>query len=145
MRFVGILASLFISLLISAASAHAAARTADPLEFSNQFLDILEKDGAKPLADTLAEALDNRDAATALQSILNPIEKKKAKFRAIALDRNYGGAIRQIIVYQYMLTELYPFIYFRFVYKMTDTGWRLSHFSVDTENSQPFPAKYGID
>lgn len=145
MRFVGITSSLVISFLVGTTPVNADSRTTDPAGYSNQLLEVLEKDGAKALADTLAEALDNKDAATALQSILNPMEKRKAKFRAIALDRDYGGAVRQIIVYQYMLTEQYPFIYFRFVYKMTDAGWRMSNFSVDTENSQPFPTKYGID
>ncbi|MGO4526864.1 hypothetical protein AB4097_18650 [Microvirga sp. 2MCAF35] len=134
-----------LNFITASAALHAQTRTDNPVYHANQLLDVLERDGAKAVSDTLGEALENKDAASAIQSILTPMEKRKAKFRAVALDRDYGGAVRQIIVYQYMLSEQFPFIYFRFVYKMTDQGWRMSHFSVDSENSQPFPSKYDIN
>jgi hypothetical protein len=144
MRLAGILAGLVISLFIGADSTRADTRTRDPVSYSLQLLDILEKDGADVLKDILAKDLDSTDVASELRPVLTSLQKQKAKFRAVALDRDYGGAVRQIVVYHYMLAN-YPFVYFRFVYKMTDTGWRMVHISVNSENSQPFPPKYGID
>ena len=145
MRFVVFCFIFALGVIAGGDKAQAQFRTDNPVNHANQLLDTLEKDGAKALTEALGEGLQNKDAAAGLLPILSPIEKRKAKFRGIAIDRNYGGAVRQIVVYNYMLTEQHPFIYFRFVYKMTDTGWRMSNFSVDTENSQAFPPKYGID
>jgi hypothetical protein len=119
--------------------------TNDPVRHAGQLLDLLETEGAKAFSTAVAEALDNNSAAVAIDGLVGPIEKRKAKFRGVALDRNYGNAVRDVIIYEYMRAEQFPFLYFRFVYKMTDTGWRMTHASFDTEAPMPFPPKYKID
>jgi hypothetical protein len=120
-------------------------RTDNPVYHANQLLNVLEKEGATAFAKAVITALDSKASEDAIISNMQPLEKRTPKFRAVALDRNYGDAVRQIIIYQYMLTENHPFSYFRFVYKMTDTGWRITAIRFNTENTQLFPEEYGID
>jgi hypothetical protein len=144
MRLTCVLISAFASLLVGVVPPKAQPRVLDPLAQANRVLDIFEAEGAKAFADALAEATANSEVS-GLQAYLTPFERRRAKFRAVAVDRNYGGAIRQIVIYQYMLNEQHPFLYFRFIYKMTDEGWRLTNFAFDAETGQPFPPKYNIN
>lgn len=118
-------------------------RTADPIAHANGLLDTLATNGVQAFTEQLGTAIGNKEV-TAYQAQFAPFEKRKAKFRGVALDRNYGSVIRDIIIYQYMIVDHLPFMYFRFTYKMTEEGWRLTNFRLDAEASQPFPAIYGV-
>jgi hypothetical protein len=117
---------------------------ADPIATIDRLARVLETTGASAFGDEIAKALGNPEAK-ALAQHLSFLEKKKPAFSAIAYDREYGGAIRHIVQYHYGLTDNSPFIYFRYVYKQTGDGWRMTTFSFEGESQMPFPPKYGIN
>src|SRR5262245_41168897 len=121
------LVALLLAFSISIEQAAAQVPVSNPKEHALLLVDQLGKDGLQSFVESLTTAIGNKQAAAALLANLAPLDKQIAKFSAVALDRDYGGAIRQIIIYQYYVSQtLPPFIYFRFIYKMTDSGWRMT-------------------
>lgn len=116
----------------------------DPVANVNRLSGVLETAGASAFGQEIAKAIGNPEAKT-LEQHLAFLEKKKSTFSAIAHDRDYGGAVRQIVQYHYGLSDNHPFIYFRYVYKQTGEGWRMTNFSFESEGQLPFPSKYGIN
>ena len=117
---------------------------ADPIATIERLARVLETTGASAFGEEISKAIGNPEAK-ALAQHLAFLEKKKPAFSAIAYDRDFGGAIRHIVQYHYGLTEHAPFVYFRYVYKQTGDGWRMSGFSFEGESTLPFPPKYGIN
>ena len=71
---------------------------------------------------------------------LQTFEGKKFDFTKKAIDKDYNGALRQIVYYSYV--EGLGFIYFRFNFKMTSTGSILAHFSFKDETNELFPKDF---
>jgi hypothetical protein len=65
---------------------------------------------------------------------------KKFDFTKKVLDRDYSGALRQIIYYAYI--EKLGFLYFKFDFKMTSTGWFMTNFMFKSENNELFPRDF---
>jgi hypothetical protein len=116
----------------------------DPVANINRLSGVLEMSGASEFGEEIAKAIGNPEAKN-LHQHLAFLERKKSAFSAIAYDRVYGGAVRQIVQYHYGLSESHPFIYFHYVYKQTGEGWRMTQFSFESETQRTFPSKYGIN
>lgn len=116
----------------------------DPLGAARQLSGTLEAEGAKAFTEGLASALGNPEAR-ALGEKFAVIEKKKADVSSIVFDKTYGDAIRVIVQYQNGLSAEHPFVYFKFVYKRTGSGWVLTNFDFDDEAFQAFPQKFAIE
>ena len=134
----------FLSLPALAESPVAVHVVADPILAVNRLAHVLETDGASAFGEAIAKAINNAEAKSLAQH-MSSLERKKPAFSAIAYDRDYGGAVRQIVQYHYGLSDAHPFIYFRYVYKQTGDGWRMTNFSFESEAQMPFPSKYGIN
>lgn len=78
-----------------------------------------------------------------LESALRPIDGKKFEYRKKVVDREYGGALRQIVHYAFV-REI-GFVYFRFNYKQTGSGWVRAHFNYTSETNELFPPGLNID
>jgi len=59
------------------------------------------------------------------------------------IDKDYNGGLRQIVYYSYH--EGLGFVYFRFNFKMTSTGWILTNFSLKDETDELFPKGFTDD
>jgi hypothetical protein len=71
--------------------------------------------------------------------IVETISKKRARDVA-GMIANTIGALRQIVYYSYL--EGLGFVYFRFNFKMTSTGWILANFSFKDETNELFPKDF---
>ena len=139
------LIALLLAFSISIEQASAQVSVSNPKEHALLLVDQLRKDGIQSFTESITTTIGHKEAAATLLAHLAPFDKQIAKFSAVALDRDYGGAIRNIVIYQYYASQnLPPFIYLRFVYKMTDSGWRLTSFQYNSEITEPFPANFGI-
>lgn len=117
----------------------------DPAADAMRIALLLEKEGADVAAVAIAEAVGNPASHAGLTPHLVPFGKRTPGVRAIAADRDYGGVIRNIVIYQHGISAELQFTYLRFVYKRTDKGWHLTHFNINSEGQMPFPNGYGIN
>jgi hypothetical protein len=133
-----LLAMVFVLLgLGQSALADSAVRIQDPAKFCDEvFADVSHMD-ATEIAKKIAAAIGKPESSETLQNALKVLDGKKIDFIKKVIDNNIGGALRQIVFYSYV--ENLGFIYFRFNYKMSSTGWILANFTFKSETNELFP------
>src|SRR5438477_4091459 len=99
-RFVFIAVAAAIS--INAASAAEPLRLDDPDRFSNEVVAILVKGNFHEAAGKIAETVGKPDAAPQIEAILKVLEGKKFDFNKKVIDKDFNGALHQIIHYAYL-------------------------------------------
>jgi hypothetical protein len=113
------------------AFADTALRIQDPEKFITDIFGtpprVNATEATKTITDTLERALKIFDG------------KKIETFKKV-IDNDFGGALRQIIYYAYV--EDVGFVYFRFNFKMTGTGWLLANFTFKSETEELFPKDF---
>ena len=68
---------------------------------------------------------------------MKELDGKKFDFGKKVYDKDYNGALRQIVYYTYV--ENFGFVYFRFSFKMTSRGWYLTNFLFKESSDELFP------
>jgi len=112
----------------------------NPDKFSEEIVQTIAQKRPRDAADTIANTIGKPDASEALLKFLQIFEGKNFDFTKKVIDKDCNGAVRQIVYYSY-LKEL-GFVYFRFNFKMTSTGWILAHFSFKDETNELFPKDF---
>ena len=122
------------------AFADTALRTQDPEKFISDLFGTPPRIAATETAKTVAATIGKPSAADALEKALKIFEGKKIETFNKVIDTDFGGALRQIVYYAYI--EDVGFIYFRFNFKMTGTGWLLANFTFKSETEELFPKDF---
>jgi hypothetical protein len=128
-----------LALAVPASSAEPA-RIGNPDKFSEEIVQTISQKRPRDAADLIANTIGKPDASESLMRFLQTFEGKNFDFTKKAIDKDYNGAVRQIVYYSYV--EGLGFIYFRFNFKMTSTGWILAHFSFKDETNELFPKDF---
>jgi hypothetical protein len=103
-------------------------------------VETISKNRAHDVAGKIANTIGKPDASDSLLKLLQVFESRKVDFMKKAIDKDYNGALRQIVYYSYL--EGIGFVYFRFNFKMTSTGWILANFSFKDETNELFPKDF---
>jgi hypothetical protein len=137
-----ILAIAFGAILALAVPALSAepARIGDPDKFSAETMQTISQKRPRDAADMIANTVGKPELSESLMRFLQTFEGRNFDFTKKAIDKDYNGALRQIVYYSYV--EGLGFIYFRFNFKMTSTGWILAHFSFKDETNELFPKDF---
>ena len=128
-----------LALAVPASSAEPV-RIGDPDKFSEEIVQTISQKSPRDAADMIANTIGKPDASDSLLKFLQIFEGKNFDFTKKAIDKDYNGAVRQIVYYSYL--KGLGFVYFRFNFKMTSTGWILAHFSFEDETNELFPKDF---
>lgn len=134
-RLISVLASLLC--LIVPAFAAEPSRIDDPDRFSSQIFKLISQTKSHDAAAQLAKAIGSPEQAAELEKSLKEFEGKKFDFGKKVYDKDYQGALRQIVYYSYF--ENFGFFYFRFTFKVTSKGWYLTNFFFKESSQELFP------
>ena len=115
-------------------------RIGDPDKFSAEIMQTISQKRPRDAADMIANTVGKPDTSGSLLRLLQVFEGKNFDFAKKVVDKDYNGALRQIVYYSYL--EGLVFVYFRFNFKMTSTGWILAHFSFKDETNELFPKDF---
>jgi hypothetical protein len=131
-----------IATLAFAVSAFAdtALRFQDPEKFIGDLFGTPPRITATDAAKTIAAAIGKPGAAEGLEKALKIFDGKKIESFNKVIDTDFAGALRQVIYYAYV--QDVGFIYFRFNFKMTGTGWLLANFTFKSETEELFPKDF---
>ena len=138
-----LLVVLFFWLLTMPAHAGDPLPIPDPDKFSDAIMTDLALQHASEVAAKISETLGVPEQKSTIESTLKFIVDKKINYRKKVLDRDIAGALRQIVHYTY--TRGIGFVYFRFNYKQTDSGWILAHFTFASEVNELFPPGMNLE
>lgn len=122
------------------AFADTALRMQDPEKFCNEIFGTPPQINAPDAGKKIATTIGKPEFADTLEKALRIMDGKKVDIFRKVKDEDFGGALRQMIYYAY-LQDL-GFIYFRFNFKLTSTGWILAHFSFKSETQELFPKEF---
>ncbi len=112
----------------------------NPEDFSATAMHDLASGKVADVATRIAEVVGRRDQATVLTDYMKPLEGKHANYYKKVVDKDFSGALRQIVHYAYM-PEI-GFVYFRFNFKQTGNGWILANFKFVSEVQELFPLAF---
>jgi hypothetical protein len=129
----------FLALTLSAECAEVP-RIPDAEEFSREVLSAISHNELRKVGEMIADKVGRQDAAATLLSALQPLEGKTLDFTKKVIDKDFDGALRQIVYYSYVPNI--GFVYFRFNFKMTSTGWILTNFTYKSETQELFPKDF---
>lgn len=133
-----LLSFLAIFLCLTGSAAFAAALPVDdPDRFANEAFTLISQNKFHDAAQKVADATGVPKFEKTVESALKAISGRKFDFGKKVYDKDYNGALRQIIYVSYF--EKTGFIYFRFTYKMTSRGWFLTDFLFKDGGSGLFP------
>ena len=134
------LALLSILALTAPSFADTALRLQDPDKFVSDLFGKPPRVNSAEMAKTIATTIGKPSATDALLGPLKIFESKKIEVLKKVVDNDFGGALRQIIYFASF--EDVGFVYFRFNFKLTGTGWLLSNFTFKSETEELFPKDF---
>ena len=126
--------------LTTSAFADTAPRVNDPEKFSSDIFGNPPQIDPARMAKTIAATVGKPSLADTVEKALGVLDGKKIDILKKVRDDQYGDALRQIIYYSYV-PDL-GFIYFRFNFKLTSTGWILANFNFKSETEELFPKDF---
>ena len=129
----------FLALAVPASAADAR-RISDVGKFCEEVMQSISKKARGEAADVIANSMGKPEAAGTLVNALQVFEGKNFDFTKKVVDKDYSGALRQIVYYSYV--ENLGFSYFRFNFKMTSSGWILANFAFKDETNELFPKDF---
>jgi hypothetical protein len=109
----------------------------DPGKFATDTMQSLATKGTQEASATIVNTIGRASALEAFRASMALIDGKKYDFVRKVIDKEYQGALRQIVYYAHV--EDVGFIYFRYNFKMTGEGWRLVNFAFKDETNELFP------
>jgi hypothetical protein len=116
------------------------ARVADPENFCAEVLNAISSGKTSDAANLIATTVGRADSAGELMKFLKILEDQNFDFTKKVVDKDYNNALRQIVFYSYL--KNLGFVYFRFNFKMTSTGWILANFTFKDETNELFPRDF---
>jgi hypothetical protein len=133
-------AIIILLTLTPLAASGAALRIQDPEKFCDEF--FANVSGFKPeeMATKIATSVGRPNSVADLEKALKILDDKKIDYAKKVVDREFGGALRQIVYYVYV--DGLDFLYFRFNFKMSSTGWILANFNFRNETNELFPKDF---
>jgi hypothetical protein len=129
----------FLALAVPASAADAR-RISDVGKFCEEVMQSISKKARNEAADVIANSMGKPEAAGTLVNALQVFEGKNFDFTKKVVDKDYSGALRQIVYYSYV--ENLGFAYFRFNFKMSSSGWILANFAFKDETNELFPKDF---
>jgi hypothetical protein len=127
-------------LVVSAVAAEEPISVPDPGKFAADTMQSLSAKGTQNAPATIVTAIGRSSALEAFRSSLAPLDGKKYDFMQKVYEKDYDGALRQIVYYAHV--EDIGFVYFRYNFKMTGAGWRLVNFTFKEETNELFPKDF---
>jgi hypothetical protein len=138
----GLMRMIFAATL--ALSVHASAaepsRISDLDKFCEETMQTISSKARRDAADVITNSMGKPELSGTLGNAFQVFEGKNFDFTKKVLDKDYNGALRQIVYYSYV--EKLGFVYFRFNFKMTSSGWLLAHFAFKDETNELFPKDF---
>jgi hypothetical protein len=133
------LSSILTVLLCLIAPVRAAepSRIDDPDRFSHQIFTLISQAKYHDAATQASNAIGSPERTEELEKMLNDLKEKKFDFGKKVYDKDYQGALRQIVYYSYF--EKFGFVYFSFSFKRTSKGWYLANFFFKEASQELFP------
>jgi hypothetical protein len=111
-----------------------------PIDWSQLVIDDISAKRFSAAATQIIRAIQaSPTQSKLLEARLSELPISDKPFNKLAEDKNYNNVIREMIYYQFNEGSVTPFLYYRFVFKITPNGWVLSNFHFKPENGQPFP------
>jgi hypothetical protein len=124
----------------SSAFADTASRLKDPEQFSRDVFGAPPRIDPAEMAKTIATTVGKPSVADTLEKALKVFDGKKVEAFTKVIDHDFGGVLRQIVYYAY-IGDI-GFVYFRFNFKMSGTGWILANFNFKSETEELFPKDF---
>ena len=112
----------------------------NPEKFAADVVQTIANSASKDAARTISEAVGQPAVLSPTQAALKIFDGTKFDFSKKVIDNEISGTLRQIIYYSYV--KQLGFIYFRFNFKMTSTGWVLASFNFKSEQAELFPKDF---
>lgn len=133
---------IFAAILALAVPASAAEprRIPDLDKFCEEIVQTISNKARREAADLVANTIGKPELSGTLANALQVFEGKNFDFTKKVVDKDYNGALRQIVYYSYI--ENLGFAYFRFNFKMTGSGWLLANFTFKDETIELFPKDF---
>jgi hypothetical protein len=136
--------TLFIFCLLTAAAFAADPKAiTDPDRFSEEILNDFSGNRISDVATKIADVVGIPEQKANVENSLKLLEGRKFEYRKKVVDRDYAGALRQIVHYAFVRDV--GFVYFRFNYKQTGSGWVLANFNYTSETNELFPPALNIE
>jgi hypothetical protein len=139
-RYVFQVATFIFLAFGTCAFADTAIRVQDPAKFSQDLFANVAPFKADEVAKRVAATIGKPEAIETIQNGLKGLDGKKIDAIKKVVDRDFNGALRQIIYYAYV--ENVGFVYFRLNFKITSTGWILANFNFKGETNELFPKDF---
>jgi hypothetical protein len=115
-------------------------RIEDPDKLSEQVVETISKGRLREVAEMVADTVGRSGSSDTLLKFLQIFEGRSFDFTKKVIDKDYNGALRQIVYYSYVPGV--GFVYFRFNFKLTSVGWILADFSLKGETNELFPKDF---
>src|SRR5262249_48839316 len=107
---------VIVALALPALSAEPV-RIEDPDKLSEQVVETSSKGRLREVAEMVADTVGRPNSSDTLLKFLQIFEGKSFDFTKKVIDKDYNGALRQIVHYSYVPGV--GFVYFRFNFKLT--------------------------
>jgi hypothetical protein len=115
-------------------------RIQDPGKFCDDMFANISPFKSGDIAKKIATAIGKPDASETMANALKLLDGKQIDFAKKVIDKDFNGALRQIIYYAYV--ENLGFVYFRVNFKMSSTGWIMANFNFKSETNELFPKDF---
>jgi hypothetical protein len=129
-----------LTFIVSAAPAAEAIRVPNLDEFCEEVLSEISNKDLRKAADLIAKTTGQPDSSGTVAGAFQIFDGKHFDFIKKVIDKDFNGGLRQIVHYSYV--EKLGFVYFRFNFKMTSTGWVLANFTFKGETQELFPKDF---
>ena len=115
-------------------------RIVAPDKYAAEIMVLVSNNDVVSVSKKISDTIGNPSYAERLESALNALTGKKIDYTDKVIDNTFGKGLRQIVYYCFV--ENIEFIYFRFNFKMSSSGWILANFIFKTESSELFPKNF---
>ena len=132
--------AILVLLALTGFAAAAPVRIQDPARFCDDFFGTTTQLKSEDIAKRISTTVGKPESAEILEKALKILDDRKIDYAKKVLDKDFDGALRQIVYYTYV--EELGFLYFRFNFKMTSTGWILANFNFKSETNDLFPKDF---
>lgn len=142
MRYLYLFAFLLVWLWAVPAEAGDPRLIPNPDKFSEAIMQSIAQGRLADVAKEISATAGVPEQEAAVEKNLQPLADKKVEYRKKVIDRDIAGALRQIVHYTFI--KGLGFVYFRFNFKQTGSGWILAHFTFASEVNELFPPSMNI-
>jgi hypothetical protein len=117
-----------------------AQRIDEPDKYAGEIMALLSNNDVVSVSKKISDTVGNPSYEQPLQGALGALTGKKIDYTDKVIDNTFGKSLRQIVYY--CRVENIGFVYFRFNFKMSSSGWTLANFTFKTETQELFPKDF---